>query len=353
VKRVAVVLMNLGGPDGPEAVRPFLFNLFNDPAIIGLPGPLRWIVAQIISRRRAPVAQSIYAELGGRSPLLPNTKMQARALEARLGTEESMEARCFIAMRYWHPLTEETVQAVRDWGADEVVLLPLYPQFSTSTTASSTGEWARVARRNGLDATTRSICCYPTESGFVAAMAARVRAGIREAAKTGKPRVLFSAHGLPEKIVRGGDPYAWQVKQTAGAVVAALTEETFDWIVCYQSRVGPLEWIKPYTEDEIRRAGEDRVPVVVVPVAFVSEHSETLVELDREYRDLAKAHGVPEYVRVPTVDDGADFIDGLAALVRRALAGNRIVCGVGDGRFCPDTYGRCAFDTAETGTEGN
>lgn len=353
MKRVGVVLMNLGGPDGPEAVRPFLFNLFNDPAIIRLPGLLRWIVAQLISRRRAPVAQAIYAELGGRSPLLPNTEMQARALEARLKANDSIEARCFIAMRYWHPLTEETVKAVREWGADEVVLLPLYPQFSTSTTASSTAEWARVARKHGLDARTRSICCYPVESGFVAAMAARVREGIREAERTGKPRVLFSAHGLPEKIVREGDPYAWQVEQTAGAVIAALADETFDSIVCYQSRVGPLEWIKPYTEEEIRRAGEDKVPLVVVPVSFVSEHSETLVELDREYRELAEAHGVPEYVRVPTVDDGVDFIDGLAGLVSRALAGKGTVCGVGDGRFCPETYGRCAFNTGETRTEEN
>lgn len=345
MKRVAVVLLNLGGPDSPAAVQPFLFNLFNDPAIIGAPGPVRWLLAQFISRRRAPVARAIYAHLGGSSPLLPNTEKQARALEVRLGEDiPSIEARCFIAMRYWHPMTAETVSAVKSWDPDAVALLPLYPQYSTATTGSSLALWRRASRKAGLAAPARAICCYPVLEGFVAALASRVREGLREAAKAGRPRVLFSAHGLPEKIVRGGDPYAWQIEQTAAAVVAALDGEDFDWVVCYQSRVGPLEWIRPYTENELERAADDGVPVVVVPVAFVSEHSETLVELDVEYRERAAALGVPAYVRTPTVDTDAAFIGGLAALVSRGLTGDTGLCSATGGRSCPAGFKKCAFD---------
>jgi ferrochelatase len=345
MKRVAVVLFNLGGPDSLDAVRPFLFNLFNDPAIIGAPAPVRWLLAQLISRRRAPVAQAIYAELGGGSPLLGNTETQARALERALGEEMGpAEARCFIAMRYWHPMTAETVAAVKAWQPDDVVLLPLYPQYSTSTTASSLRAWRRTAEKAGLAAPVRAVCCYPVLGGFIAALASQARDGLREAAKAGRPRVLFSAHGLPEKIVRRGDPYAWQVEQTAAAVVTALDGEDFDWVVCYQSRVGPLEWIRPYFEDELQRAADDGVPVVVVPIAFVSEHSETLVELDVEYRAQADARGVPAYVRTPTVDDDAAFIGGLAALVGQVLAGDAGLCSAADGRSCPPDFKSCAFD---------
>lgn len=341
--RVAVVLFNLGGPDRPEAVRPFLFNLFNDPAIIGAPQPIRWLLAQLISRRRAPVARDIYARLGGASPLLANTVKQARALEQALAADATVEARCFIAMRYWYPMAQETVAAVKDWRPDTVTLLPLYPQYSTSTTASSVAAWREAAGRAGLDVPARTVCCYPAQDGLVKAIAARVRDGLRAAVKHGRPRVLFSAHGLPERIVRRGDPYAWQVERTAAAVAAELDGEDFEWVVCYQSRVGPLEWLRPYTEDELRRAGSDGVPLVVVPVSFVSEHSETLVELDMEYRERAAALGVPAYLRTPTVDDDPAFIDGLAALVRQALSSDTEVCSAAGGRTCPAAFGKCGF----------
>ena len=290
------------------------------------------------------MAREIYAQLGGGSPLLANTQRQADALAARLeACNNGVEARCFIAMRYWHPMTEQTVAEVGDWRPDEVVLLPLYPQYSTSTTASSLTAWRRTAADAGLDAPVRAVCCYPVQKGLIAALADRVRAGLREAARAGRPRVLFSAHGLPEKTVRGGDPYAWQVERTAAGVVAALAGEQFDWIVCYQSRVGPLEWIRPYIEDELQRAADDGVPVVVVPVSFVSEHSETLVELDIEYRERAAALGIPAYVRTPTVDDDPAFIGGLADLVERALAGDPDLCSGAGGRFCPAGFGRCEF----------
>jgi protoporphyrin/coproporphyrin ferrochelatase len=347
MSRLAVVLMNLGGPDRLEAVRPFLFNLFNDPAIIGLPQPLRWMLAQLISRRRAPAASAIYEELGGASPLLPNTKAQAAALEADLDARGvAEEVRCFIAMRYWHPMTEQTVDAVKAWRPDRIFLLPLYPQYSTTTSRSSIREWTKWSQRKGLTAPVTRLCCYPTLSGFVDAIANAVRAGLRAVGDERKPRVLFSAHGLPRKVVDAGDPYQVQVEQTAAAVVDALKGEDFDWTICYQSRVGPLEWIQPYTEDEVRRAGHDYVPLVVVPVAFVSEHSETLVELDIEYRDLAKSVGVPVYHRVPTVGVDAVFIDALGAMVADACGAGARLCSESGTRLCPADRTQCAFSVA-------
>ncbi len=340
--KTAVVLFNLGGPDRPEAVQPFLFNLFNDPAIIGAPGPVRWALAKLISTRRTPVAKGIYAHLGGASPLLENTRLQAAVLETALA--ELGEVRVFIAMRYWHPMTEEAVAAVAAFGPDRIVLLPLYPQYSTTTSGSSITAWTHHAARSGLDVPTTSICCYPCEAGFVAESVARIRPALLEASAHGEPRLLFSAHGLPKKIVARGDPYQWQVEQSAAAIAEALGEAGLDWRICYQSRVGPLEWIGPGTEAEIARAGRDRVPIVVFPVAFVSEHSETLVELDIEYRKLAEERGVPAYVRAATVSDGGHFIAGLADLVRRALTGGCAICSDGGQRICPTGRARCPLE---------
>jgi ferrochelatase len=313
--RRAVVLMNLGGPDSLAAVRPFLFNLFSDPAIIGLPAPLRLPLAWVIAARRAPVARRIYAQLGGASPLLANTEAQARALEEELGADY----RCFIAMRYWHPLTRATVAAVKAWQPEEIVLLPLYPQFSTTTTASSFEAWRSEAMRQGLVSKTRAVRSYPVAEGFVAAVTARVAATLNAAEEraAGAPvRVLFSAHGLPLKIVAAGDPYPSEIERTAAAVVSALARPGLDWRVCFQSRVGPLAWLGPSVEEELDRAGREGVRIVVAPISFVSEHSETLVELDRDYRRLAEAHGVPAYHRAPTVGTDRRFIAALAELVR-------------------------------------
>jgi protoporphyrin/coproporphyrin ferrochelatase len=315
--RRAVVLMNLGGPDSPSAVRPFLYNLFSDPAIIGLPAPLRLPLAWLIARRRELTAQDIYAHLGGASPLLSNTEMQARSLEAQLGGEY----RCFVAMRYWRPLTAETVATVRAWEPDEIVLLPLYPQFSTTTTASSLQAWHLEAARQGLSTETRAVRSYPMLRGFISALAASIGAALdRVGWGEARLRLLFSAHGLPLKIVRAGDPYPREVEQTAAAVIDVLARPALDWCLCYQSRVGPLAWLGPSIDEELLRAGRDRVQVVVAPISFVSEHSETLVELDRDYRRLAQECGVRSYYRVPTVGADPLFIAGLAELVRGAGA---------------------------------
>ncbi len=338
-QRVAVILFNLGGPDGPMAVQPFLFNLFNDPAIIAAPGPIRWALAKLISSRRAPVARQIYAELGGGSPLLPNTEAQAKALEKSL--EDLGEVRVFISMRYWHPMSDRVVSEVAAFGPDQVVLLPLYPQFSTTTTGSSLRDWKKSAESVGLSAPTKALCCYPVETGFIGSVAGLVTDALAAAQGPAKPRVLFSAHGLPKKIVAKGDPYQWQVERSAAAVAEAIGDPDLDWVVCFQSRVGRLEWIGPSTDDEIVRAGRDGVAVVLVPLAFVSEHSETLVELDIEYRKLADKHHVPAYHRVPTVGVESGFIEGLNQLVRDTLDGKANLRSLRGGRICPKQWGGC------------
>jgi ferrochelatase len=314
--KTAVVLFNLGGPDSLAAVKPFLRNLFSDPAIITLPAIFRLPLANFIAGRRTAKAKKIYAQIGGASPILGQTEMQAQALQEALSTDGNYwdDWRCFVCMRYWHPMTEEVVQQVRKFAPDRLVLLPLYPQFSTTTTGSSFQAWDEAVAR--LGGTTRRIRSYATEPGFIAASVELLKQGLAEAA--GRPvRVLFSAHGLPEKIIKAGDPYQSEVEQTARAIVAELGE--VDWSVCYQSRVGPLKWIGPSTESEIQHAAADRKAIVLYPLSFVSEHSETLVELDIDYRRLAAQAGVPAYVRVPTVGTHPKFIEGLARLVRDAL----------------------------------
>lgn len=337
--RFAVVLFNLGGPDSPAAVQPFLRNMFSDKAILSVPQPMRFLLARFIANRRAPVAREIYAELGGGSPLLPNTEAQARALEAALA--ELGEVRAFVCMRYWHPRSDAVAAAVKVFDPDRIVLLPLYPQYSTATSGSSLADWRRAATAAGLAAPTRALCCYPRTEGWIEALTELVRTGRREAEQAGRPRVLFSAHGLPKRVIAGGDPYQWQIERTAEAVAGRAGLAGPDWVVCYQSRVGPLEWIGPSTEEELARAGRDKVPVVVVPVAFVSEHSETLVELDIEYRAEAERLGIPAYVRVPAAATHPAFIGALAGLVRAGLEdGPPLASGAG-GRICPAACGHC------------
>lgn len=313
--KTAVVLFNLGGPDRPEAVRGFLRNLFGDPAILRVPWPIRPLLAWFIARRRAPIATEIYQALGGGSPILGETEQQASALAAYLADDD---LRVFIAMRYWHPMSEETARAVKEWGAERVWLVPLYPQFSTTTTQSSLDAWHRAAAKEGLSVPTRAVCCFPLLDGFV-----RANADLISRAKktvTGSARVLFSAHGLPERIVAAGDPYVWQVEAGAAAIAQACGLGDDEWRVCYQSRVGPLQWVGPATDDEIRAAGAEGLALIVVPIAFVSEHSETLVELDIEYRKLAQMSGVETYLRVPAVGTHPDFVAGLAKVVSELAA---------------------------------
>ncbi|MES2833584.1 MAG: ferrochelatase [Pseudomonadota bacterium] len=314
--KIAVVLFNLGGPDDQASVRPFLFNLFRDPAIIGLPQPFRTLLARLISSRREKSAQANYALMGGGSPLLPETRKQAAALEAVLAARRPGDTvKTFIAMRYWNPLTEEAAAQVAAFAPDQIVLLPLYPQFSTTTTQSSLQAWEAAYAGPGVS---RTVCCYPEGDGWIEAQAEAVRGKLAEAGV--RPvRVLFSAHGIPESLIaKKGDPYQEQVERTCAAIAAkaGLT----DWTICYQSRVGPMKWLGPSTPEAIQAAARDGVGVVVQPVAFVSEHIETLVELDIEYAELAHGLGVTPYLRAPAVGVAPAFIGGLADAVTEALA---------------------------------
>lgn len=345
-RRIAVVLFNLGGPDDQASVKPFLFNLFNDPAIIGLPGIFRTPLAKLISSRRETSAQANYALMGGGSPLLPETRRQAEALQAVLGARlGGDEVKVFIAMRYWHPLTEETAAEVAAFGPDEVVLLPLYPQFSTTTTESSLKAWNAAYTGPGVS---RAVCCYPAATGWVEAQAQAIGEKLDEA--VGQPvRVLFSAHGIPEKLVTGkGDPYQEQIETTVAAVVAAIAAQRgpIDHAICYQSRVGPMKWLGPSTPEAIEAAAKDGVGVVVTPIAFVSEHIETLVELDIEYGELAHEKGASPYLRAPAVGIEPLFIDALADAAVGALS-HRGVAPFGQGckadwKACPHRKARQA-----------
>ena len=318
-RRIAVVLFNLGGPDGPADVKPFLFNLFNDPAIIGLPGVLRTPLARLISSRREKSARANYDLMGGGSPLLPGTRAQAAALEARLRAElPGDEVKAFVCMRYWRPATDQIAAEVTAFAPDEIVLLPLYPQFSTTTTQSSLKLWHETYRGPGRS---RTVCCWPVADGWIEAQATAVAAKLEEAGD--RPvRVLMSAHGIPEKLVSGkGDPYQEQVEATCAALALRLDlgRRGERWDVCYQSRVGPLKWLGPSTPQAIEKAAAAGLGVVIAPVAFVSEHVETLVELDVEYAELAHGLGVTPYLRAPAVGTAPDFVRELSAAVTGAL----------------------------------
>jgi ferrochelatase len=309
----AIILFNLGGPDKIENVEPFLFNLFNDPAILNLPTFLRYPLAKLISNRRAPVAKKIYEEIGGSSPILKLTKEQSSALEIKLNqTQTRDEYKCFIIMRCWNPRAKDVIKDVRLYNPDEVVLMPLYPQYSAATSGSSIKEWKDICKKNNYNIKTSTICCYPTDQNFISAHTKEI---IKKIKNLKNFKLIFSAHGLPEKNIKKGDPYQWQVEQSVKKIVESLNDESLDWILSYQSRVGPLKWIGPSTEDIIIENSKIGKHIVLVPIAFVSEHSETLVELDIEYKEIADVNGCKNYTRVPALGINEDFINAMSQLI--------------------------------------
>jgi protoporphyrin/coproporphyrin ferrochelatase len=311
----AIILFNLGGPDKLENVEPFLFNLFNDPAILNLPTFLRYPLAKLISNRRAPVAKKIYAELGGSSPILKLTKEQSDALEIKLNQmQERDEYKCFIIMRCWNPRAKDVIKDVQLYDPAEVVLMPLYPQYSAATSGSSIKEWKDVCKKNNYHVKTSTICCYPTDQNFINAHTKEIIKKIKDLKNF---KLIFSAHGLPEKNIKKGDPYQWQVEQSVRKIVKSLNNDNLDWILSYQSRVGPLKWIGPSTETTIIENSKIGKHIVLVPIAFVSEHSETLVELDIEYKEIADANGCKNYTRVPALGINEDFIKAMSELITK------------------------------------
>ena len=311
--RKAVILFNLGGPDKLENVEPFLFNLFNDPAILNLPSFFRFPLAKLIANRRAPTAKKIYKELGGSSPILELTEKQANALELKLNNDDnSSEYKCFVVMRCWHPRAENVIKKVIDYSPNEIVLMPLYPQFSAATSGSSIKEWNNICSKNNFKVKTSTICCYPTDENFIEAHINEINKKIKN---INNFKLIFSAHGLPEKNIKKGDPYQWQVEQSVNKIVKLLNIKDLDWILSYQSRVGPLKWIGPSTEDIIVENSKLGKHIVLVPIAFVSEHSETLVELDIEYKELAEKNSCKNYSRVPALGTNENYIKAMSNLI--------------------------------------
>ena len=334
----AVILFNLGGPDKLENVEPFLFNLFNDPAILGIPGFLRYPLAKLISKKRTPIAKKIYTQIGGGSPILQLTNKQAESLEKKLNNNKQDIYKCFVVMRYWKPRAETVLNIVKEFDPDEMVLLPLYPQYSTSTSGSSIKEWNNVCMENNYQILSRIICCYPTETEFLNAHISLIN---HELKNLNNFKLIFSAHGLPKKNIKKGDPYQWQVEQSVNKIIEQLNIPNLDWVLSYQSRVGLLKWIDPSTDDEIIKSSKLNKTVVVVPIAFVSEHSETLVELDIEYKKLAEQNGCKNYIRVPALGIKHEFINSLANLVFKSNLPEKRLSFYHPSNKCPNYFKKC------------
>lgn len=316
-KKVGIVLFQLGGPDSLDAVQPFLFNLFNDPDIIEIPlgRLLRKPLARFIAWRRRDKIAHHYEEIGGRSPILPLTERQARALENKLASE--FDARAFVAMRYWRPFTAQAVAELSDFAPDEIVLLPLYPHYSFATTGSSLNEWKRQYRESGCPV--RLVREFYSHPLYIDAVIERISSSLTQFERLADVDLVFSAHGLPVSFVERGDPYPKQIEETVRLVM-----QRGGWAVrhclCYQSKVGPQKWIGPSLDDTIHRlATEGRKRVLICPIAFVTEHIETLHEINIETREEAEELGIQQFEMVPSLNDSPKFIAALADLVQQAI----------------------------------
>ena len=330
----AVILFNLGGPDKLESVEPFLFNLFNDPAIINIPSIFRYPLAKFISKKRAPIAKNIYKEIGNKSPILELTQDQAKSLENNLSRKG--DYKCFVAMRCWHPRASDVIKKVREYNPEEIILLPLYPQFSASTSGSSINEWKDLCKKENYKVKTKTICCYPTESNFIASHVSLIKKTLQNI-ENNNFKLIFSAHGLPESKIKKGDPYQWHVEETVKEIMYKLKTENLDYVISYQSRVGPMKWIGPSTDSEIIKYSKEKKGIVIVPVAFVSEHSETLVELDIKYKKLAEKNSCIFYKRTPALGIEENFIKGLTKLVLQPEIRGNFVSSI----MCPNKYVKC------------
>ena len=330
----AVILFNLGGPDKLESVEPFLFNLFNDPEIISIPSIFRYPLAKLISKRRAPIAKNIYKEIGNKSPILELTLDQAKSLEKNLSGKG--EYKCFVVMRCWHPRASDVIDKVKEYNPEEIILLPLYPQYSALTSGSSINEWNDLCKKENYKVKTKTICCYPTENNFIESHANLIKKTIKTL-KNNNFKLLFSAHGLPVSKIKKGDPYQWQVEETVKGIMSKLSSKNIDYVISYQSRVGPMKWIGPYTDAEIIKYSKEKKGIVIVPVTFISEHSETLVELDIEYKKLAEKNGCAFYKRVPALGTEENFINGLAELVLQPQTRGNFVSSI----TCPNKFTKC------------
>lgn len=325
MKKTAVVLFNLGGPSKLQDVRPFLFNLFNDPHMIPMPQALRTVFATVISSLRYKKSQKSYSAIGGGSPIGLNTASQAQKLQSFLGNGY----KTFVAMSYWDPYIQDVVQEVKQYNPGNIILLPLYPQYSTTTTKSSFYYWDKFSE-NILNIPTRKICCYPTNAGFINQIVHSLQ-NLWPSLDLNRTHFLFSAHGLPLNRILSGDPYQNQIEATRAEIMRHLPPLLHAHTV-YQSRVGPMKWTGPSIAQVLSLVGTTGGDVVVIPISFVNEHVETLYELDIQYKDFAQQAGVRNYHRLPTVGDGDLFIKGLQDLIQ------------GQGCQLPSCGIECAFN---------
>ena len=322
MSRIGVLLLNLGGPDKLEDVGPFLYNLFSDPEIIRLPVPwLQKPLAWFISTRRTQTSQENYKQIGGGSPLKKITEAQAEALQAKLH-DEGQDVSVYIGMRYWYPFTEEAVAKIKRDGIDKLVILPLYPQFSISTSGSSfrllEQLWREDPDLRRLDYTV--IPSWFNHPDYLKSMADLIEQELERFPEPDKAHIFFSAHGVPLSYVEeAGDPYQKEIEQCTKLIMRTLGRAN-QYTLAYQSRVGPVEWLRPYTEDALEELGEKGVKdLLVVPISFVSEHIETLQEIDIEYREVAEDAGITNFQRVPALNTHPVFVDALADLVTKSL----------------------------------
>jgi ferrochelatase len=316
-RRIGVVLFQLGGPDTLEAIEPFLFNLFSDPDIIDFPFARlgRKALAKLISTTRAKKVQHHYASIGGGSPIRRFTELQARALERAL-VESGLEARCFVAMRYWHPFTAEAIAGLRAADCDEVVLLPLYPQYSSTTTGSSLHEWQRLFADDQPVHTVRNF--YRSQL-YLDALVERIEEALDRFPRPAEAELVFSAHSVPQAVIEKGDPYQREIEDTVELLI-----ERGGWRnrrhLCYQSKVGASKWLQPSLHATLRELARARArQVCVIPVSFVSDHVETLGEIDHEARREAAALGIAQFEMTAGLNDSPVFIAALASLVVGSL----------------------------------
>ena len=323
--KLGVILFQLGGPDSIEAIEPFLYNLFCDPDIIDFPFAriARQPLARLISMRRAKHVAHHYAEIGGKSPILEFTLRQAGALETALRAD--FDAQVAVAMRYWRPFTEEAIRRVERHAPEDVVLLPLYPQYSKTTTGSSLNEWTRRYHPNGWNPRVHVVKEFYEDPAYLNSVVESVERSMAGFPDPREVDVVFSAHSLPVSVVEKGDPYQRQVEHTT-----ELVWQRGGWParrhLCYQSKVGASKWLRPSMHETVKRlAAEGRKHVLVVPISFVSDHVETLHEIDIEHREQARSLGIHDFRMVPGLNDSPAFIEALAGLVRRAIAARQ--CG--------------------------
>jgi ferrochelatase len=325
-RKVGVVLLNLGGPETLDDVGPFLYNLFADPEIIRIPIPfLQKPLAMAITAARTGEAKENYRKIGGGSPQLNITEQQAKLLEESL-RQQGLVATTYVAMRYAPPFTSAVVKKMMADGVKEVVVLPLYPHYSISTSGSSFRELQRQREMDPEFASlpTHWIRSYFNNTNYIAAMADLISREIRNCPDPSSAHVFFSAHGVPRKYVEeDGDPYQAEIEASARLIMKRLADDLGyrnPSSLAYQSRVGPLEWLKPYTEDALQELGRTGVKdLVVVPISFVGEHIETLQEIDLEYREVALTAGIKNFRRVPTLGTSPSFIHALTTLVQESL----------------------------------